>query len=220
MDSDWLRDFVDDQIDKRKGKVMSKRINRIALLAALGAFSLLAAACGNQPGPGGAPDSKAPLQSEGTKPPTDKGDQVVTGGDLDFMNQAAPGGKAEVDLGRMAASQGMSKEVKEFGQKMVEDHSKANQELMQLAGQKKVTLPPDVMPKHKEVMEKLSKLKGADFDREYVKAMVEDHEKDVTAFAATASNGVDADVKAFAAKALPTLRMHLQMIKDIQGKMK
>ncbi len=91
------------------------------------------------------------------------------------MNEAAPGGKAEVELGRMAATQGMSKEVKAFGQKMVEDHSKANQELMQLAEQKKVMLPPDVMPKHKEVMEKLAKLKGADFDKEYVKAMVEDH---------------------------------------------
>ncbi len=135
------------------------------------------------------------------------------------MNEAAPGGKAEVELGRMAATQGMSKEVKAFGQKMVEDHSKANQELMQLAEQKKVMLPPDVMPKHKEVMEKLAKLKGADFDKEYVKAMVEDHIKDVTAFEATANNGVDADVKAFAAKTLPTLRMHLQMIKDIQGKM-
>lgn len=199
---------------------MSKRINSIVLLTALGALGLLAAACGNQPGPGGAPDSKAPLQAEGTKPPPDKGDKVVTGGDLDFMNQAAPGGMAEVELGRMAASQGLSKEVKAFGQKMVEDHSKANQELMALAAQKKVTLPPDVMPKHKELMAKLSKLKGAEFDREYVKAMVEDHEKDVTAFAATANNAVDADVKAFAAKTLPTLRMHLQMIKDIQSRMK
>ncbi len=75
------------------------------------------------------------------------------------------------------------------------------------------------MPEHKEAMEKLSKLKGADFDKEYIKMMVEDHIKDVTAFEATANNGVDADVKAFAAKTLPTLRMHLQMIKDIQSKL-
>lgn len=75
------------------------------------------------------------------------------------------------------------------------------------------------MPKHKEVMEKLSKLKGAEFDREYVKAMVEDHEKDVAAFEATSKGAVDADVKAFATKTLPTLKEHLQMIREIDGKM-
>jgi predicted outer membrane protein len=83
-----------------------------------------------------------------------------TGGDLDFMNQAAPGGMAEVELGRMAASQGMSKEVKTFGQKMVEDHSKANQELMQVAQQKKVKLSSDLMPAHQETMEKTVEAQG------------------------------------------------------------
>lgn len=198
---------------------MNKWRCTVALLAAFGMSTLLTGACGNQPGPGGAPESKAPLQAEGPKPPSDKGDKVVTGGDLSFMNEAAPGGNAEVELGRMAENQGMSKEVKAFGRKMVEDHSKANQELMQLAQQKNVMLSPDLMPKHKEAMEKLARLKGAEFDKEYVKAMVEDHIKDVTAFEATANNGVDADVKDFAAKTLPTLRMHLQMIKDIQSKM-
>ena len=201
----------------------STRIRTVVWLAALGMFSLLAGACSsttNQPGPGGAPDSKAPLQAEGgAKPPSDKGDKVVTGGDLQFMNDAAPGGLAEVELGRLAAGQGLSKEVKAFGQKMVTDHTKANTELMKLAQQKKVVLPPDVLPKHKETMAKLAKLKGADFDQAYVQAMVEDHVKDVTAFEATANNAVDADIKAFAMKTLPTLRLHLQMIKDIQSKM-
>jgi len=198
---------------------MSRRINTFALATTLGMFGLLATACADQAGSSTA--NSAPLvKTEPAKPASDKGDQVVTGGDLDFMNQAAPGSMAEVELGRLAASQGMSKEVKTFGQKMVEDHSKANQELMQVAQQKKVKLSSDLMPTHQETMEKLSKLKGAEFDRAYVKAMVEDHEKDVAAFDATAKNGVDADVKAFAAKTLPTLRMHLEMIREIQGKMK
>lgn len=198
---------------------MSTRINTIALATILGMFGSLATACADQAGSSTA--NNAPIvKTEPAKPASDKGDQVVTGGDLDFMNQAAPGGMAEVELGRLAASQGMSKEVKTFGQKMVEDHSKANQELMQVAQQKKVKLSSDLMPAHQETMEKLSKLRGAEFDRAYVRAMVEDHEKDVAAFDATAKNGVDADVKAFAAKTLPTLRMHLEMIREIQGKMK
>ncbi len=198
---------------------MSRRINTTALLATLGLCALSLSACGDQSGGGNTANSAPIVKTEPAKPPSDKGDAVVTGGDLAFMNNAAPGGMAEVELGRMAASQAMSKDVKAFGQKMVEDHSKANQELMQVAQQKKVMLPPDVMPKHKETMAKLSKLKGADFDREYVKAMVEDHEKDVAAFDNEAKTGADADVKAFATKTLPTLQMHLQMIREIGSKM-
>ncbi len=198
---------------------MSKRMNTIALSATLGVFGLLATACGAPTDSSGNANVAPVVKTEPAMPPSDKGDKVVTGGDLAFMNDAAPGGMAEVELGRMAVKQGMSKDVKQFGQKMIDDHTKAGQELMKVAEQKKVMLPPDVMPKHKEVMEKLSKLSGADFDREYVKAMVADHEKDVAAFDATAKTAADADVKAFAAKTLPTLQMHLQMIRDIQGKM-
>ena len=159
------------------------------------------------------------IKTEPAKPASDQGDRVVTGGDLAFINDAAPGGMAEVELGKMAAARGASNEVKQFGQKMVEDHTKANDELKQLAAQKKVVLPPDVMPAHKQLMEKLSKLNGADFDKEYIRAMVEDHEKDVAAFENVSKTASDADVKAFATKTLPTLKMHLEMIKAMAGKM-
>ncbi len=197
---------------------MSTRINRIIPLAALGVVVSVGAACGTQPG-GGTANSEPIVKTEPAKAPSDKGDQVVTGGDLAFMNDAAPGGLAEVELGRLAVKQAASKEVKQFAERMIADHSKAGEELKQLAQQKKVMLPQEVNPKHKEIMETLSKLKGADFDREYVKAMVADHEKDVTAFESVAKGAVDADVKAFAAKTLPTLKLHLQMIQDIAAKM-
>jgi putative membrane protein len=145
---------------------------------------------------------------------------VVTGGDLEFMKAAAQGGMLEVALGQLANTQAVNKDVKQFAAQMIADHAKAGEELTQLAQGKKVMLPPDVSPTHKEIMDKLSNLKGAEFDREYVKAMVEDHEKDVTAFDATAKTAADADVKAYATKTLPTLQMHLQMIRDIQSKMK
>jgi putative membrane protein len=81
------------------------------------------------------------VKTEPAKPPSDKGDQVVTGGDLAFMNDAAPGGMAEVELGRMAAKQAQSSEVKQFAARMIADHTKAGDGLKQLAQQKKVILP-------------------------------------------------------------------------------
>lgn len=153
------------------------------------------------------------------EPPSDKGDHVVTGADLAFMNDAAPGGEAEVQLGHLAAERATSSEVKKFGQKMVEDHSKAGAKLKALAQEKKVSLPPGVLPKAKQTKEKLAKLQGAEFDRQYVKTMVEVHEKDVAAFAAFAKNATDADVKAFAAATLPTLQHHLQMVREIAKRM-
>ena len=197
---------------------MLERIKILCLFLSIGVLTALAAACANEPGKGMA-NSEPLVKTEPAKPSSDKGDAVVTGGDLAFMNDAAPGGMAEVELGKLAASKAQNAEVKAFAQKMVEDHSKAGEELKQLAAQKKVTLPPDVMPKHKEIMDKLSKLSGADFDKEYVMAMVEAHEKDVAAFENVSKTAADADVKAFATKTLPTLKMHLEMIKGMADKM-
>jgi putative membrane protein len=148
-------------------------------------------------------------------PPSDKGDKVVTGGDLAFMNDAGPGGVAEVELGRLAVERGASAEIKQFAQQMIEDHSKAGEKLKKLAQQKKVTLPPELLPQAKQTKEKLAKLSGSEFDQAYVKAMVEMHVKDVTAFEAVAKTATDADVKAFATETLPTLKHHLQMIRDL-----
>lgn len=197
---------------------MNKRTKTLASLAAIGvSVILLGAACSSESG--GTANNEPIVKTEPAKPPSDKGDQVVTGGDLAFMNAAAPGGMAEVEMGRMAAKHAQSSEVKRFAARMIADHTKAGDELKQLAQQKKVMLPPDVSPAHKETMAKLSKLSGAEFDRAYVMAMVADHEKDVTAFTATAKGAVDADLKAYAAKTLPTLKEHLQMIRDIAAKM-
>ncbi|MEJ7862018.1 MAG: DUF4142 domain-containing protein [Pyrinomonadaceae bacterium] len=196
----------------------NERIKIGILLTSVAVLTALGTACSNEPGKETA-NSAPVIKSEPAKPPSDKGDSVVTGGDLAFMNDAAPGSMAEVELGKMAAGKSPNAEVKAFGQKMVEDHSKAGEELKQIAAQKKVTLPPDVMPVHKQLMEKLSKVSGADFDKEYVKAMVEAHEKDVAAFENASKTAADADVKSFATKTLPTLKMHLEMIKAMAGKM-
>lgn len=138
----------------------------------------------------------------------------------EFMTEAAQGGMAEVELGRLASTKAQNASVKQFGQQMMADHTRANNELKQLAEKKNVTLPTDVGTTHKATADKLSKLSGAEFDKEYVEEMVKDHEKDVKAFQTQADSATDADVKAFAVKTLPTLKMHLEMIKSIQSKMK
>jgi putative membrane protein len=137
-----------------------------------------------------------------------------------FMSEAAAGGLAEVELSTLAKTKAQNAEVKKFAQQMIEDHSNANTELKQLAAKKNITLPTELDPMHKGIKEKLASLSGADFDSEYVQAMVADHEKSVSLFQSQANGGTDADAKAFAAKTLPKLQMHLNMIKGIQSKMK
>lgn len=135
-----------------------------------------------------------------------------------FYTAAAQGGMAEIEAAKLALQKSQNAEVKKFAQMIVTDHTKANAELKTLAEKKNVTLPTDT-GKHKSMLDDLSKLSGAEFDKEYVAGMVKDHEEDVKLFEDNSSNS-DADVKAFAAKALPTLKSHLDMIKGIQNKMK
>lgn len=137
-----------------------------------------------------------------------------------FWTNAAQGGMAEVELGKLAAGKAQNAEVKSFAQKMVTDHTKANDELKALATEKNITLPNGLDSAHQSMMTTLQNLSGAEFDREYVNGQVRDHEAAVQLFEKQADDDSDPDAKAFAAKTLPTLRMHLDMIKKIQAKLK
>ena len=139
--------------------------------------------------------------------------------DRAFVMEAGPGGLAEVELGRLAAQKGQSADVKRFGQRMVADHSKANAELKKLAASKGITLPAVMNEEQKAERDKLAKLSGPEFDREYMALMVEDHDKDVAAFQEEAKDGSDPDIKSFAAKTLPTLQEHQRMSKEIKAKL-
>ena len=136
--------------------------------------------------------------------------------DRDFLMDAAMGGLMEVQLGRIAAQKGMSDSVKRFGQRMVDDHSKANEELTSLASSKGITLPTALDEKHQKDVTKLSALSGAEFDRAYSKMMLSDHNKDVKEFEKQSTKGADAELKAFASKTLPTLQEHLQMARSLE----
>jgi putative membrane protein len=139
--------------------------------------------------------------------------------DAKFASEAAMGGMMEVELGRVAARKGASDEVRQFGQKMVDDHSKANEDLKRVASSKSIRLPTELSPKMQAEMRKLSAMSGEKFDKEYVKMMVKDHREDVAEFQKEAGGGMDADIKSFAARTLPTLQEHLQMIQRINDKM-
>ena len=136
--------------------------------------------------------------------------------DRNFIMKVAEDGRDEVELGRLAQSKASNEEVKQFAQRMVEDHGNANKELMELAANTGAKLD-DKAPKKNSMMERLSKLQGADFDREYVKEMVKDHKKDVAEFRRMHSGAVDPNLKAWIDKTLPTLEDHLKTIEGIQS---
>lgn len=159
-----------------------------------------------------APNATPPAPAPRAVPPG-QGDAKT--GDHSFVTEAAMGGMAEVDLGRLASTQAANDKVKAFGQRMVTDHGKAGDELKSLAAAKQITLPTSIDAKHQAMHDKFAKLSGAEFDRAYVKDMLADHKKDVDAFTHESMSGNDSDVKAWAAKTLPTLREHLRMIEDL-----
>ena len=140
--------------------------------------------------------------------------ETKAGADNHFVMEAAKGGLAEVELGKLATEKASSSEVKKFGQRMVDDHGKANDELKTLAQSKNITLPAQVDPKDKAFADKLSKMSGEQFDRAYMQHMLADHRKDVNAFRTESQSGKDPDVKSWAAKTLPTLEEHLKLAQD------
>jgi len=142
-----------------------------------------------------------------SKASTDK----LAGADKSFAEKAAIGGLAEVQLGNMAQQKAASDQVKQFAARMVTDHSKANDELKQIASTKGMQLPSAPDDKHKKDMDRLQKMSGAAFDKAYMSHMVDDHKHDVAEFKKQAGSGNDADLKAFASKTLPTLEEHLQL---------
>jgi putative membrane protein len=164
-----------------------------------------------------------PKQGTQPKPATAKHDAhantgAISSADRTFAREAAVGGMAEVELGRLAADKASSADVKQFGQRMVDDHGKANDELKSWASQKSLTLPTELDAKHKATRDRLAKLSGAAFDRAYMHEMVSDHDKDVQEFKHASKTTADADLKAWAGKTLPTLEEHQKMAHDINSK--
>jgi putative membrane protein len=140
----------------------------------------------------------------------------ISASDKTFVTKAAQGGMAEVQLGKLAAEKASRSDVKDFGNMMVEDHTKANEQLKSVAAQKSLTIPEDVGAKNQAVYDRLPKLSGPAFDRAYIQTMVKDHREDVAEFKKEANSGKDSDIKNFASQSLPVLQKHLSAIEAIQ----
>ena len=148
------------------------------------------------------------------------GKQSAGMGDTDstFVKKAAQGGLAEVELGQLAVQKASSEDVKKFGQRMVDDHTKANEQLKQVAAQKNIELPQQLDAKDKATKARLEKLSGEQFDRAYMRDMVKDHQKDVAEFQRESSMAKDPAIKDFAQQTLPTLKDHLKEAQKIAPK--
>jgi putative membrane protein len=144
---------------------------------------------------------------------TSRATSGVSAADKKFLTDAAQGGEAEVELGKLAQQKAADAKVNEFGARMEADHSKATSELRALIVSKGITVPGGLGP-HLALKNRLDKLQGAAFDQAYMKAMVDDHIKDVHAFEMEAKTTKDTDIKTFVEKTLPTLREHLKMAQD------
>ncbi|HET9835190.1 MAG TPA: DUF4142 domain-containing protein [Rhodanobacteraceae bacterium] len=135
--------------------------------------------------------------------------------DTSFARKAAQGGMAEVAMGKLAESHAQSADVKAFGQKMVQDHSAANDKLKAVAEQEHIQLPTQPSSKDQSTINRLSSLHGAAFDKAYTRTMLKDHEKDIAEFKQEARQGGGSPVQSFAKATLPTLEQHLQMARQL-----
>ena len=152
-----------------------------------------------------------------TKPQPASPKEKPASSDATFMGTAAMDGLAEVEHGRLATQNASAPDVKQFGQRMVDDHSKAGDELKALASKKAVSLPTELDQKHRAMHDRLAKLKGAAFDKAYMTHMVTAHQQAVALFQKESKGGSDTDVKAWAAKTLPTLQEHHKMAQSVSA---
>lgn len=140
-----------------------------------------------------------------------------TSADATFMKKLAEGNLAEVDAGRLARQKSDNQSIKDFAEEMVKDHSKNSSELKSLAASHGVEVPTTIDSEHASQSAKLGKASGKDFDSEYVKAQVRDHEKTVALLQQEIHGGQNSAVKDFAQKTLPVVNHHLAMAKQLQA---
>jgi putative membrane protein len=135
--------------------------------------------------------------------------------DAEFARSAAEANLAEVKLGNLAQQQGTTQTIKDFGKRMVTDHSNAEDNLKTAAASSKIDLPTTLDAKDQAVYDRLAKLSGEAFDRAYALDMVRDHRGDVAEFRHEANDGEDAAIKTFASNTLPTLETHLKLAREM-----
>jgi putative membrane protein len=157
-------------------------------------------------------------QDQATTPqkPVAPATQQLAHEDMEFATKAAQGGLKEVKFGELAQQQAARDEVKQFGQRMVDDHGKANDQLKQIAQNKGIELPQQLSDEDQQKYAELQQKSGAEFDQAYTDEMVSDHEKDIAEFQEYVDEGKDPELTSFAGQTLPTLKAHLQLAQQTE----
>lgn len=187
------------------------------LVAAAAAISLYpASALAQHAGGGGAmPASQPGANNPNSSPDLNRQSQVQRVDDRKFLQNATMGGLTEIALGKLAVEKGSSDDVKQFGQKMIDDHTKADADLKQIATGGSMNVPDSLDSKHQSQVDKLAKLSGEQFDKAYIKEQVKFHEQNVKEFQDEAQYGSVAEVKNVASKGLPAIQEHLELAKEL-----
>lgn len=172
---------------------------------------------GSSSGMGGSSASGSSSMDSSSRMGASGASGTLAAADRKFMMEAASGGMLEVAAGRLAATQAQDPQIKAFGQRMVTDHTQANQQLMSLASAKGVQLPTSMERKHQQMVDKLQAMSGAEFDRAYASMMAKDHKEDVEAFRKASRDSKDPDLKSFATQTLPTLQDHYATAQTLPG---
>jgi len=206
--------------------MISKNSMRKMWLCSVPALLTSVALIAQAPPSGGAPSGPGGQQPGATQPSPDNtgvppggntgGPTGQNFGDQAFVAKALEGGMAEVQLGQLATEKSQSNDVKQFGQKMVSDHSQMGEKwLKPIAKQMGVSEPKGPSKKDKKLIEKLQGLSGQEFDTQYIQAMVKDHKEDLKEFKNEAQMAQDPNVKQIAQQGSTVIQQHLQLIEQI-----
>jgi putative membrane protein len=142
---------------------------------------------------------------------------ILPSQDRDFLEKAAEGSNAEIEIGKLARTYGWRAEVKAYGERMVADHTAINRRLTAIAAKKRIILPTG-LGEHQHSFDRLADLRLDRFDEEFIQVMVEDHDMAAELFRSEASGGADPELRAFAGQTLPLIVAHLDHAKSMAGK--
>lgn len=165
-------------------------------------------------------DDNAGADATATEAAADTTAATPTAGATDhaaqFLTDAMKGDNSEVRVGQLAQDKGSSQAVKDFGKMLADDHGKHKDQLAQLASALNVPAADETKPEADATYKKLQGMSGADFDKAFAAAMVEDHQKDINTYQQEVTSGDPAQVTDLAKQTLPTLQKHLETAQSLQ----
>jgi len=190
----------------------------LAAVAALATLNASAQSSGPQ-SPGRQSPSTPSAQSPSTQSSRQSSSTAQSAGDSKFLEEAVRGNMAEVKMGELAKERAQSKDVRDYGQMLIDDHSKANQKAMTVAKSMSVTAPSEPSAKQKQEHDMIAKLSGSEFDSMFMSHMVQDHQEDIAKYTMQAQSGDSSKATDYAKDTLPTLRSHLSKAQSIESKL-